>query len=70
MNYLWEFFGLIPTSSKRGGHLSTALDFRRCSHIVIIFANDEWRYKDDVVVMKFGLVMQHRPFSFGEGKEG
>jgi hypothetical protein len=26
-----------------------------------LFENDEQRYKADVVVMKFGFVMQHRP---------
>jgi hypothetical protein len=32
--------------------------------IVGIFANAEERYKDDVVIISFGFVMQYRPFSF------
>ena len=34
------------------------------------FANAEQRYNDDVVDMKSGFVMQHRPFSQGEGIRG
>jgi hypothetical protein len=30
----------------------------------------EYRYEDDVVVMKFRFLMQHRPFPFGEGIRG
>jgi len=35
--------------------------------IIRVFENAEQRYKDDVLDMKFGYIMQHRPFSFGEG---
>ena len=38
--------------------------------IIRDFENVEQRYEDDVVVMKFGFAMQHRPFPFGEGNEG
>jgi hypothetical protein len=34
------------------------------------FENVEQGYKADVLVMKFGSVMQHRSFSFGEGDGG
>jgi hypothetical protein len=43
------------------------------SEMPIIVGNSEnvgQRYNADVVVMKFGLAMQHRPFSFGEGIRG
>jgi hypothetical protein len=34
--------------------------------MVWVFEIDERSYSDDVVVMKFGLVMQHRLLSLGE----
>jgi len=34
------------------------------------FKNDEWRYKVDMVVIKFSNDMQHRSLFFGEGEEG
>ena len=34
-----------------------------------VFENDDQRYKDDVVELKFGLVMKHRSFPNGE-REG
>jgi hypothetical protein len=45
----------------------------RFSEILITIGNFEnggQRYKDDVVVMKFGFAMEHRSFSFGEGDGG
>jgi len=31
---------------------------------------DEWRNRVDVVVIRLGCEMQHRPFSIGEGIRG
>ncbi len=44
--------------------------FSETPMIIGLFENDEQGYKEEVVDMKSGLAMQHRPFYFGEGKEG
>ena len=56
-----------PEAGRRTGHSP------RFSEILITISfseSAEQRHKVDVVVISFGVAMQHRPFPFGEGIRG
>ena len=62
--------GPSPDPDVASGPPTHSPRFSKMLIIISWLGNDEQRYKVDVVVIWFELVMQHRPFSFGEGIRG